>query len=159
MASAPTASEFVAALPGCVPVDNTVGETVGCILKSQLMSGDSTPPPGMPGLPVYDRPGGVIVGYELPLLGFIPRSIANDPALLAHTTHCLNLLLSGALDGSPELPGCSDAIKAHRWPDPAKTAHEIALEIARHAVENRTLLQRMEQCRLVPQHLPSCPGP
>lgn len=130
--SAPTASEFIGALPDCVPVDDTLGETVGCVIKSQLIGGEPGHefPPGMPGLPVYDRAGGVIVGYELPLLGFIPRSITDDPAAFAHTTRCLNLLDSGALDGSPELAGCSDAIKAYGFPDPAKTAHQMAEQCA-----------------------------
>jgi hypothetical protein len=140
-----------------VPVDSHAGDTVGCVLKSQLL-GDRKNPPDMPGLPVYDE-NKTVVGYEVASLGFIPLASADTPTVWAHTLHCLNLLLSGALDGSPELPDCSDAVRAFGYPDPAATAHEIAKVSDRRASESKTLLQQLTQCALVPNRRPNCPGP
>lgn len=148
---APTASEFAAALPDCVPVDDTRGETRGCVSKALLNGGlaDDRVPPGMPGLPVYSEPGGPVVGYEVIGVGFVPLSVSDDPAALAHLTTCVTMLTTGALDGSPELPGCIPALVEFGIPDPVAAAHEAVTSKA----EYQKL--RQEQCRAHPSQ-PVC---
>jgi hypothetical protein len=133
---APTASEFAAALPDCVPVSDTRGQTRGCVLKSQLMgrsADNDNVPPGMPGLPVYSEDGGRLVGYEVQVVGFVPLSIGDDPAAMAHLTTCVTLLTNGTLDGSPEESGCVPTLVAYGIPDPVKSSRLVTTDRARES--------------------------
>lgn len=54
--------------------------------------GWAKPGPGMDGIrrsaqdgiPIYDRPDGVVVGYEFASLGYVPRSVAEEPSFDPH---------------------------------------------------------------------------
>jgi hypothetical protein len=128
----PTQAElehFMANLPDCVPVGDSTGALAGCALRSEMFppnespANPATPPSGMPGFPVYDHFGGTIVGYEVGGDGFIPNSVADDPAALAHLEYCLNQLRAGVLG-----VGCTAALQLRGIADPAHAAHQAVVE-------------------------------
>lgn len=126
-------SDPVAALPGCIPVADFAGETVGCALKAQLYpaTGSATrrPPKGMPGFPVYAREGGAVVGYEVTEVGYVPAAFADDRAALGELTDCMRQLNDGTLDGSPALTGCAAPLRAFGIQDPVTEAHDRAVSL------------------------------
>lgn len=125
-AGAPTAAQFNGALQDCVLVDNKAGDTVGCVMKTQIL-GETPPPANAPGLPVYDQQGGALVGYLVAGDGFVAAAVSNNPVALAHLTTCISQLGSGVLDGNPKLAACTAALKAQGFTDPAADAHNARL--------------------------------
>lgn len=138
----------IGALPDCIPVADSAGDTVGCALKSELYPPNPsprtrTPPSGMPGFPVYDHLGGTIVGYEIVSVGYVPASMTNDPAALAQLTDCMSQLNHGTLDGSPALAGCIRPLQQYGIADPATEAHKRAMSL-REAMQQSQSLTRQE---------------
>jgi hypothetical protein len=120
--------EFMAHLPECIPVGDSTGAIAGCALRSQMFPPDdspakpATPPSGMPGFPVYDHLGGTIVGYEIGDDGFVPKSVADDPAALTHLKNCLDQLRVGSLG-----VGCTAVLKSRGIANPAQAARQALL--------------------------------
>ena len=62
------------------------------------------PPAGMPGYPITNEQGNLLYGYEVPLIGAVRRSIAEDPGRLALLKTCVGWRVSVSFVDRPTTP-------------------------------------------------------